>query len=100
MARKSSSAGPIPSSSPSLSTTSPSMRSDRTVVPFLLPRSSIVAPEPVTRINRENPQLYRVYPFGLSGIDSDDQDRARRTFEKRIRQGLADALRAAEVGPE
>ncbi|MBN1341815.1 MAG: hypothetical protein JXQ73_04005 [Phycisphaerae bacterium] len=34
--------------------------------------------------NFENPELYRVYPFALSGIGSDDVDRARRSFEQRI----------------
>ncbi len=36
------------------------------------------------RVNAENPQLYRIYPFGLSGIGSDDYDRACRTFDRRI----------------
>jgi len=36
------------------------------------------------RRNAENPALYRVYPFGLSGIGSPDFDRAKRTFEHRI----------------
>lgn len=60
------------------------------------------APEPLKRINRENPQLYRVYPFGLSGIGSEDGDLARRTFEKRIcvlHHGWSmDAIWAARLG--
>ncbi len=36
------------------------------------------------RCNAENPALYRVYPFGLSGIGTADYDRARRTFDHRI----------------
>jgi alpha-L-fucosidase 2 len=36
------------------------------------------------RTNFENPALYRVFPFGLSGIDSSDYALARRTFERRI----------------
>jgi len=60
------------------------------------------APEPLTRINAENPQLYRVYPFGLSGIGSADYDLTRRTYEKRIcvlRHGWSmDAIWAARLG--
>lgn len=37
-----------------------------------------------TRTNAENPALYRIYPFGLSGIDSPDYDIAKRTFDHRI----------------
>jgi hypothetical protein len=37
-----------------------------------------------TRINAENPQLYRVFPFGISGIGTPDYDRARRSFDHRI----------------
>lgn len=59
-------------------------------------------PEPLTRVNRENPQLYRVYPFGLSGSDSEDRDLARQTFEKRIcalNDGWSmDAIWAARLG--
>ena len=36
------------------------------------------------RSNAENPALYRVFPFGLSGIDSPDHALARRTFDRRI----------------
>ena len=36
------------------------------------------------RSNCENPALYRVFPFGLSGLGSPDYDLARRTFERRI----------------
>ena len=60
------------------------------------------APRPLTRSNCENPQLYRIYPFGLSGIGSADYDLARRTFEKRIcmlEHGWAmDAIWAARLG--
>ncbi|MFV2069404.1 MAG: DUF5703 domain-containing protein [Pirellulales bacterium] len=52
--------------------------------------------------NFENPALYRVYPFGLSGIGSPDHDRARRTFDHRIfvnNQGWSmDAIWAARLG--
>ena len=58
--------------------------------------------QPAQRSNAENPQLYRVYPFGLSGIDSADHELARRTFEKRIcvlNHGWAmDAIWAARLG--
>ena len=54
------------------------------------------------RINCENPQLYRVFPFGLSGIGADDYELARRTFEQRIctlTHGWAmDAIWAARLG--
>ena len=57
---------------------------------------------PVKRVNAENPQLYRVYPFGLSGIGSADYELARRTFEKRIcvlAHGWSmDAIWAAKLG--
>ena len=60
------------------------------------------APRPLTRSNCENSQLYRVYPFGLSGIGSADYDLALRTFEKRIcvlEHGWAmDAIWAARLG--
>jgi hypothetical protein len=46
--------------------------------------------------------LYRVFPFGLSGIGSPDYERARRTFEQRIcpvEHGWSmDALWAARLG--
>jgi len=54
------------------------------------------------RINAENPALYRVYPFGLSGIGTPDYDRAVRTFECRTSPlwfGWAmDAIWAARLG--
>lgn len=54
------------------------------------------------RINCENPALYRVYPFGLSGIGSPDYDRAVRTFEYRtspVWWGWSmDAIWAARLG--
>ena len=54
------------------------------------------------RRNCENPQLYRVFPFGLSGIGSDDYDLAKRTFQERIcvlAHGWAmDAIWAARLG--
>ncbi len=52
--------------------------------------------------NFENPALYRVYPFGLSGIGTPDYDRARRTFDHRVfvnNQGWSmDAIWAARLG--
>ncbi|MAE60866.1 MAG: hypothetical protein CMJ49_05845 [Planctomycetaceae bacterium] len=50
----------------------------------------------------ENPQLYRVFPFGLSGIGSADHALARRTFDRRL-CGLGngwsmDAIWAARLG--
>ncbi|MBI2421368.1 MAG: hypothetical protein HYV27_00965 [Candidatus Hydrogenedentes bacterium] len=52
--------------------------------------------------NFENPALYRVFPFGLSGIGTADRDRAVRTFEHRIFtnvQGWSmDAIWAARLG--
>jgi hypothetical protein len=52
--------------------------------------------------NRENPALYRVAPFGLSGIGSADYDAARLTFENRLaplEHGWSlDALWAARLG--
>ncbi|MBX7259755.1 MAG: hypothetical protein K1Y02_25595 [Candidatus Hydrogenedentes bacterium] len=54
------------------------------------------------RINCENPALYRVYPFGLSGIGSPDYDRCVRTFEYRqcpLWWGWSmDAIWAARLG--
>jgi hypothetical protein len=54
------------------------------------------------RVNAENPQLYRVYPFGLSGIGTSDYDRALRTFERRIcvlwNGWSMDAIWAARLG--
>jgi alpha-L-fucosidase 2 len=54
------------------------------------------------RINSENPALYRVFPFGLSGIGSPDYALACRTFERRIcpiEHGWSmDALWAARLG--
>jgi len=62
-----------------------------------------VAREPThPRTNAENPALYRVFPFGLSGIGSPDYALARRTFERRIcplEHGWSmDALWAARLG--
>jgi hypothetical protein len=62
-----------------------------------------VAPGPAhPRSNAENPALYRVFPFGLSGIGSPDDELARRTFERRIspvEHGWSmDALWAARLG--
>ena len=54
------------------------------------------------RVNAENPALYRVYPFGLSGIDSPDYDLARATFDHRVcvlHHGWSmDAIWAARLG--
>ena len=54
------------------------------------------------RVNAENPALYRVYPFGLSGLESPDYDRARRTFERRVcvlwHGWSLDAVWAARLG--
>lgn len=54
------------------------------------------------RSNCENPALYRVYPFGLSGIGSADYPLACRTFEQRIcrlAHGWSmDAVWAARLG--
>ncbi len=54
------------------------------------------------RVNAENPQLYRVYPFELSGIGTADCERARRTFERRIcslgNGWSMDAIWAARLG--
>lgn len=36
------------------------------------------------RVNAENPQLYRVFPFGLCRAGSADHETTRRTFERRI----------------
>jgi len=54
------------------------------------------------RINCENPALYRLYPFGLSGIGSSDYERCLRTFEYRTTPfwfgwGM-DAIWAARLG--
>jgi alpha-L-fucosidase 2 len=38
----------------------------------------------LNRVNAENPALYRVFPFGLSGIGSSDYDIALNTFNHRI----------------
>ncbi len=52
--------------------------------------------------NFENPALYRVFPFGLSGIGTADYARAVRTFEQRIFSGAQswsmDAIWAARLG--
>jgi hypothetical protein len=55
------------------------------------------------RRNGETPQLYRIYPFGLSGIGSEDYELAKRTFEKRIVNNLPagwsqDGIWAARLG--
>jgi hypothetical protein len=54
------------------------------------------------RHNAENPALYRVYPFGLSGIGTQDCELARRTFEHRIcplgNGWSLDAVWAARLG--
>ena len=54
------------------------------------------------RVNAENPALYRVYPFGLSGIGTSDFDRAKRTFECRTSPlwfgWSMDAIWAARLG--
>lgn len=54
------------------------------------------------RFNAENPALYRVFPFGLSGIGSPDYALACRTFERRIcplEHGWSmDAIWAARLG--
>lgn len=54
------------------------------------------------RNNAENPALYRVFPFGLSGIGSSDYDIARNTFEHRIcilgNGWSMDAIWAARLG--
>ena len=54
------------------------------------------------RVNAENPQLYRVFPFGLSGLGTPDFELARRTFEHRIcvlNHGWSmDAIWAARLG--
>jgi len=54
------------------------------------------------RTNAENPALYRVFPFGQSGIGSSDLPLACRTFERRIcpvEHGWSmDAIWAARLG--
>ena len=54
------------------------------------------------RVNAENPALYRVYPFGLSGIGTPDFDRAQRTFACRTSPlwfgWSMDAIWAARLG--
>jgi len=58
--------------------------------------------DPPRHANFENPALYRVFPFGLSGIGSADHDRAVRTFKHRIFSGAQswsmDAIWAARLG--
>jgi alpha-L-fucosidase 2 len=58
--------------------------------------------DPPQHRNFENPALYRVFPFGLSGIGADDHPRAVRTFEHRIFSGgqswSMDAIWAARLG--
>jgi hypothetical protein len=52
--------------------------------------------------NAENPALYRVFPFGLSGIDTPDHELAVNTFEHRIfgitNSWSLDAVWAARLG--
>jgi hypothetical protein len=52
--------------------------------------------------NFEIPELYRVFPFGLSGIGTPDYDLARHTFERRIfgitNSWSLDAVWAARLG--
>ena len=52
--------------------------------------------------NFENPALYRVFPFGLSGIGTADHDRAVRIFSERIfplnQSWSMDAIWAARLG--
>jgi hypothetical protein len=54
------------------------------------------------RINCENPALYRLYPFGLSGIGSPDYERICRTFAYRTSplwwSWSMDAIWAARLG--
>ena len=78
-------------------------REDKTVEPdevVYAPASP--GPEPPELSNAENPQLYRVYPFGLSGVDSADYNLARRTFDKRnfvlYASWSMDAIWAARLG--
>ena len=55
-----------------------------------------------TARNFEIPALYRVYPFGLSGIDAPDYELVRATFERRIfgitNSWSLDAVWAARLG--
>jgi hypothetical protein len=52
--------------------------------------------------NFEIPALYRVFPFGLSGIGAEDHELARQTFERRIfgitNSWSLDAIWAARLG--
>jgi len=55
------------------------------------------------RKNGETPQLYRIYPYGLSGIGSDDYELVKRTYEQRIIKSLPagwsqDGIWAARLG--
>lgn len=55
------------------------------------------------RKNGETPQLYRIYPYGLSGIGTADYELAKRTYEKRIINNLPagwsqDGIWAARLG--
>jgi alpha-L-fucosidase 2 len=54
------------------------------------------------RSNAENPALYRIFPFGLSGIESSDYDLALNTFNHRIcnlgNGWSMDAIWAARLG--
>lgn len=58
-------------------------------------------PFPASR-NFEIPALYRVFPFGLCGIDSPDHELARNTFDRRIfgitNSWSLDAIWAARLG--
>jgi hypothetical protein len=52
--------------------------------------------------NRENPELYAVFPYRLFGVEKADLDVARHTFDKRQHQGSGgwqqDAIHAAYLG--
>ena len=55
------------------------------------------------RKNGETPQLSRIYPFGLSGVGTDDYELAKRTYDKRIIKSLPagwsqDGVWAARLG--
>lgn len=78
-------------------------REDGTVAPEMdvyapaYPRGHVPA-----RTNAENPALYAVFPFALSGLGAADYDRSRRTFDNRIcplHHGWSmDAIWAARLG--
>jgi hypothetical protein len=73
----------------------------------LVPEVDVYAPAEMRgmahpRTNAENPALYRVFPFGLSGLGTSDDPLACRTFKRRIcplEHGWSlDALWAARLG--